>query len=88
MTEGDARGIVADSHEYSRGFFDSGLNKAARKISEADLVILMGRKQDLIVGYAMAPIVNEHAKLIQVDPDGSVIGRNRGVEIGIVGEMK
>ncbi len=87
MTEGDARGIVADSHEYSRGFFDSGLNKAARKISEADLVILMGRKQDLIIGYAMAPIVNKQAKLIQVDPDGSIIGRNRGVDIGIVGDV-
>ena len=85
MTEGDARGIIADTHKYSRGFFDSGLNKAARKIRESDLVILLGRKQDLIVGYAMSPIVPANAKLIQVDPDGSVIGRNRGVDVGIVG---
>jgi len=87
MTEGDARGIIADSHKYSRGFFDSGLNKAARKIGEADLVILMGRKQDLIVGYTMAPIVSKDANIIQVDPDGSVIGRNRGVDVGIVGDV-
>ena len=87
MTEGDARGIIADTHEYSRGFFDSGLNKAARKIRESDLVILLGRKQDLIVGYAMSPIVPANAKLIQVDPDGSVIGRNRGVDVGIVGSI-
>ncbi len=87
MTEGDARGIIADSHKYSRGFFDSGLNKAARKIGEADLIILMGRKQDLIVGYTMAPIVSKDANIIQVDPDGSVIGRNRGVDVGIVGDV-
>ena len=87
MTEGDARGIIADTHEYSRGFFDSGLNKAARKIRESDLVILLGRKQDLIVGYAMSPVVSDGAKIIQIDPDASVIGRNRGVDIGIVGNI-
>ena len=87
MTEGDARGIIADTHEYSRGFFDSGLNKAARKIRESDLVILLGRKQDLIVGYAMSPVVSDSAKIIQIDPDASVIGRNRGVDIGIVGNI-
>ena len=87
MTEGDARGIIADTHKYSRGFFDSGLNKAARKIRESDLDILLGRKQDLIVGYAMSPIIPSDAKVIQVDPDGSVIGRNRGVDVGIVGSI-
>jgi acetolactate synthase-1/2/3 large subunit len=87
MSEGDARGLVADTHPYSRGFFDSGLNKAARRIAETDLLILMGRKQDLVVGYAMAPVVPKEAKIIQIDPDGSVIGRNRGVDVGIVGDI-
>ena len=87
MTEGDARGLIPDSHTYSRGFFDSGLNIAARRIRECDLVILLGRKQDLIVGYAMDPIVSAKAKLIQIDPDGNVIGRNRGVDVGIVGDV-
>ena len=27
------------------------------------------------------------AKIIQIDPDGSVIGRNRGVDVGIVGDI-
>ena len=52
MTEGDARGIIPDSHEFSCGFFDNGLNLAAKKIRETDLLILIGRKQDLIIGYA------------------------------------
>ena len=87
MTEGDARGLIPDSHEYCRGFFDNGLNVAARRIRESDLVILLGRKQDLIVGYAMDPIVSAKAKLIQIDPDGNAIGRNRGVDVGIVGDV-
>ena len=87
MTEGDARGFVADNHPYSRGFFDSALNMAARKIKESDLVILMGRRQDVIIGYALEPTISKNANLIQIDPEGSVIGRNRGVDIGIVGDI-
>ena len=87
MTEGDARGLIADNHTSSRGFFDSALNMAARKIKEADLVILMGRKQDVIIGYALEPTISKKASLIQIDPEGSAIGRNRGVDIGIVGDI-
>lgn len=87
MTEGDARGLIADNHPYSRGFFDSALNMAARKIKEADLVVLMGRRQDVIIGYALEPTISKKASLIQIDPEGSAIGRNRGVDIGIVGDI-
>ena len=87
MTEGDARGIIPDSHEFSCGFFDNGLNLAAKKIRETDLLILIGRKQDLIIGYAMNPVVPTSAKIIQIDPDESVIGRNRKVDIGITGDI-
>ena len=88
MTEGNARGLIEDSHKYCFGFFDIGLNKAARKIQQADLVILLGKKQDLIVGYAMSPTIAEDAKVIQIDPDGSVIARNRAVDVGIAGSVE
>ena len=88
MTEGNARGLIEDSHKYCFGFFDIGLNKAARKIQQADLVILLGKKQDLIVGYAMSPTIAADAKVIQIDPDGSVIARNRAVDIGIAGSVE
>jgi acetolactate synthase-1/2/3 large subunit len=88
MTEGDARGLVSDEHPYCLGFFDSGLNRAARMLREADVVVLLGRKQDLIVGYAMAPAIPADARLIQVDPSATEIGRNRGVAIGIVGDIQ
>ena len=87
LTEGDARGLVSDDHPYCLGFFDSGLNRAARLTREADLVVLLGRKQDLVVGYVMPPTVPADARLIQVDPSPAEIGRNRGVAVGIVGDI-
>ena len=88
MTEGDARGLVPDTHPYCYGFFDSGLNRAARLLREADAVVLMGRKQDLIVGYALPPTISPDAKVIQIDPSGAEIARNRGVAVGIAGDVE
>ena len=88
MTEGDARGLVSDAHPYCYGFFDSGLNRAARLLREADAVVLMGRKQDLIVGYAMPPTIAPDARVIQIDPSAAEIARNRGVAVGIHGDVE
>ena len=87
LTEGDARGLVSDEHPYCFGFFDAGLNRVARLLRQADVVVLLGRKQDLIVGYAMPPTISADAKVIQVDPAEAEIGRNRGVAVGIVGDV-
>ena len=88
MTEGDARGLVSDDHPYCFGFYDSGLNRAARLIREADLVMLLGRKQDLIVGYAQPPQIAAGAKVVQIDPSEAEIGRNRGVAAGVAGDIE
>ncbi len=88
MTEGDARGLVSDAHPYCAGFFDSGLNRAARLLRDADAVVLMGRKQDLILGYAMPPTVSADAKIVQIDPSAAEIARNRGVAVGIHADVE
>lgn len=88
LTEGDARGLVSDEHPYCMGFFDNGLNRAARLLRQADVVVLLGRKQDLIVGYAMPPTVSANARIIQIDPSEAEIGRNKGVAVGIVGDIE
>ncbi len=87
MTEGDARGLISDDHPYCFGFFDRALNRAAQMVGDADVVVLMGRKQDLIMGYAMPPVINANAKIIQIDPSEAEIGRNRGVDVGIAGDV-
>jgi len=88
MTEATARGLVSDEHPYSAGFYDNGLNQAVRKLREADVILLLGMKQDIIIGYALPPTVSPDAKIVQVDPSPAEIGRNRGVTVGIVGDVE
>ena len=74
MTEGGARGLLPDDHPNSAGFFDNGLNRAARLSGSADAVLLLGKTQDIILGYAMPPTIGPDAALVQVGPGG---GRDR-----------
>ncbi len=88
MTESAARGLVSDEHRYSAGFYDNGLNRAARKLREADVILLLGMKQDIIIGYTQPPTVSPDAKIVQVDPSPREIGRNREVAVGIEGDVE
>jgi acetolactate synthase-1/2/3 large subunit len=87
VTEEQARGLISDDHPYAFGFFERGLNRAAAKVREADLVMLLGRKQDFTIGYCRPPHVSADAKIIQIDPSPLEIGRNRGVEVGMIGDV-
>ncbi|MGH8056871.1 MAG: thiamine pyrophosphate-binding protein, partial [Candidatus Entotheonellia bacterium] len=88
FTEDVARGLVPDDHPLCFGFFERGLNRAARLLREADVVVLLGRKQDYTISYAHPPTIAAEARLIQIDPSMAEIGRNRGVAVGIVGDVQ
>jgi acetolactate synthase-1/2/3 large subunit len=87
VTEEQARGLISDDHPYAFGFFERGLNRAAGKIRDADVVVLLGRKQDFVIGFCRPPHVRADAKIIQIDPSPLEIGRNRGVAVGMVGDV-
>jgi acetolactate synthase-1/2/3 large subunit len=87
LTEEQSRGLVSDDHPYVFGYFERGLNRAAAKIRDADVVLLLGRKQDFTIGFCRPPHVAADAKIVQVDPSALEIGRNRGVALGIVGDV-
>jgi acetolactate synthase-1/2/3 large subunit len=87
VTEEQARGLISDDHPYAFGFFERGLNRAAGKLRDADAVVLLGRKQDFVIGYCRPPHVAVDAKIIQIDPSPQEIGRNRGVAVGMVGDV-
>jgi len=40
-------------------------------------VVLLGRKQDFVIGFCRPPHVAVDAKIIQIDPSPMEIGRNR-----------
>ena len=87
LTEEQARGLISDDHPYAFGFFERGLNRAAAKVRDADLVVLLGRKQDFTIGFCRPPSIAADAKIIQIDPSPAEIGKNRGVAVGMVGDV-
>ena len=87
VTEEQSRGLISDDHPYAFGYFERGLNRAAGKLRETDAVVLLGRKQDFVIGFCRPPHIAVDAKIIQIDPSPLEIGRSRGVDVGIVGDV-
>ncbi|MBD3197286.1 MAG: hypothetical protein GF317_19685 [Candidatus Lokiarchaeota archaeon] len=59
-----------------------------KAIAEADLVLSIGCKWDYTVFYGCAPLWNQKQNIIQVDIDPKEIGKNRNVQVGILGDCK
>jgi acetolactate synthase-1/2/3 large subunit len=55
-------------------------------LSQADVVVVFGTPFDFRVDYGRSPTWNASAKIVQVDLDGSELGRNRRVDIPIHGD--
>ncbi len=63
-------------------------NAYRRAAIEADVVISVGCKWDYTILYGASPIWNQDQKIIQIDIDPKEIGKNRPVEVGIIGDAK
>lgn len=55
-------------------------------LRESDLVIIAGTPIDFRLGYGDR--INPNAKIIQIEVDGTLIGRNRGADVGIIGSSR
>jgi acetolactate synthase-1/2/3 large subunit len=77
---GLGRGSLPPDHPC----FFSQTRKDALK--QADVVLIFGTPLDFRLGYGRDTHFNPDAKLVQVDLDGGEIGRNRAIEVGIVGD--
>ena len=82
-----ARGLISDDHPLCFGYADRAINGAARRFSEADVVLLLGKRLDFRYSFGHSPFFHPDANLIQVDPEPTEIGRNRGVSLGVVGDI-
>lgn len=85
FTVEQARGLIDDEHPLCFGYADGALNGAARRFREADVVLLLGKRLDH--RYRYGQIFSPEAKLIQADPAPAEIGRNRGVAVGLLGDL-
>ncbi len=83
-----ARGAFPDTHELAVGMPGMhGHYAAVRALQETDLLVTLGaRFDDRVTGRldAFAP----HARVLQVDVDPAEIGKNREVDVPIVGDVK
>ena len=83
-----ARGVLPDTHELFVGMPGMhGHYAGVRALQETDLLITLGaRFDDRVTGKldAFAPL----AKVIHVDVDPAEIGKNRVVDVPIVGDVK
>ncbi len=57
-------------------------------LAKADVALIVGTPLDFRVGYGTEPTFAPAAKVIQVDVDAAEIGRNRPIEVGIVGDSR
>jgi acetolactate synthase-1/2/3 large subunit len=58
----------------------------SKALREADVVLLAGTPLDFRMKYGEA--INPAAQLIQIEPEGALIGQNRDVAVGLVGDSR
>jgi acetolactate synthase I/II/III large subunit len=83
-----ARGILPDTHELAVGMPGMhGHYAAVRAFQETDLLVTLGARFDDRVTGDLASFA-PGAKVIHVDVDPAEIGKNRTVDVPIVGDVK
>jgi thiamine pyrophosphate-dependent acetolactate synthase large subunit-like protein len=81
-TTPQGRGVIAEDHPLS---FLGARNFAWK---EADVVLVVGTRLNFIVGFGLPPRWAKDVKIIQIDISDEEIGRNRAVDVGIVGDAR
>lgn len=76
------RGSLPPDYPY---FFAQSRRAA---LAQADVVLIIGTPIDFRLGYGRPPRFAKDCKVIQVDLDAADIGRNRPIEVGIVGDTR
>jgi len=82
-----ARGMVPDDHPLSGRSFMT-LGALTQMGSAPDIVLLLGTRLGLFTGGRSGMLIPDTAGVIQVDIDGTEIGRNRDIELGIVADCR
>ena len=87
FTEESSRGIVPDSHPLCFGLADGRANPVARLLSEADVVLMLGKKVDFLVSFGGPPTFASDVRLIQVEAMRDHIGVSRDIEVPVLGDV-
>jgi acetolactate synthase-1/2/3 large subunit len=77
---GAGRGCLPADHPH---FFTHTRKEA---LAEADVVLIAGTPLDFRLGYGAG--IGESTKIVQIDSDPAEVGRNRAVDVGILGDSR
>ncbi|MFW9936854.1 MAG: thiamine pyrophosphate-binding protein [Candidatus Thorarchaeota archaeon] len=80
-------GAISYNHNTYAGSYPLS-STYRRAASEADVVVAIGCRWDYTTLYGTAPVWNQEQKIVQIDIDPKEIGKNRLVEVGIIGDAK
>jgi len=87
FTGNSGRGILPDTHPLC---FQSSLairpGAAFFALASADLVLFLGSRLSLY--YVFGDIFRKEARFVQADIEAEEIGRNRSVDLGVVGDVR
>src|SRR5919109_1374579 len=81
-TTPQGRGVIPEDHPLSF------LGARSKAFKEADVVLVVGTRLNFIVGFGLPPRWAEDVKIIQVDIHREELGRNRTIDVGIVGDAR
>ena len=87
VSEDSARALIPDSHDYSIGLGYMPLNPAAQLVSEADVVVMLGKRLDYTLAYGGSPPFANNVKFVVVDPSPAELGRVRSVSVAVLGDL-
>ena len=89
LTARMGRGTLPRDHGLSFGLASIADNRVAEHaLHETDCLVMLGERFDYYFEYGQPPHLSPEAKVIQVDPDRRSIGWNRGVDVGIVADVR
>ncbi|MBI4776998.1 MAG: thiamine pyrophosphate-binding protein [Deltaproteobacteria bacterium] len=75
-----ARGCVPEDHPLCC------FTSRSRATAQSDVILFMGVRLNFVLGFGRPPRFNPDARTIQVDVAPQEIGRNRPIDVGIVGD--
>src|SRR5262245_36393854 len=81
-TTPQGRGVIPEDHPLSF------LGARSKAFKEADVVLVVGTRLNFIVGFGLPPRWAEDVKIIQSDVHREELGRNRTIDVGIVGDAR
>ncbi len=84
-----SRAFVPEDHPLSFGIAQPLFGSTAQVgVAQADVILALGVTFDYNFAYGQPPFFRKDVKIIQVDIDATEIGRNRSIDLGIVGNPR